>query len=270
MSRLRKHRKIDNQTKSDLPKTFKPMFKGLVLFFDAALLNRKISASAKLVYAGLYYSVPKAIRYKLIAAKDWVTFKKSKKELIKNLGIARSTFYKAIKELVNARLIVIDYDTYGRSFYKLTHEMELMTKDIKAVVTTEMLKRNYVRTSRRHIKTYSPNAKLVLGLLAQESRKDYKRVIKITAKAMSEDFDIPTSTIYYLIRQFQSNSTISLKRKEHAVLSLLLLDEYTLYQRNLNESTSGTHSKKETARIKEKIPYDEEAMRAIDELYRQI
>lgn len=263
MKRLNRHRKIDKQTASDLPKTFNPMFKGLVLFFDDALIKRNISSSAKLVYSGLYYSVPKKARYQSIASRDWVVFKKSKKELIQNLGIARSTFYKAINELIGANLIVVDYDKYNRSSYRLAHEMELMPGDIKAVITTEMLKRAFVRTNNRNQKTYSPYAKIVLGLLAQESRKDYKRVITTTAKEISEDFDIPSSTIYYLIRQFQANNTISLKRKEQAVLSLLLLDEYSLYQRKFNKSTSGTHPKKSTLTIKQKIP--EEAPQWMDD-----
>lgn len=254
MKRLNRHRKIDKQTASDLTKTFNPMFKGLVLFFDAALLKRPISASAKIVYSGMYYDVPKKARYASIAARDFVVFKKSKKELISKLGIARSTFYKAIDELIKANLIIVDYDKYNRSFYRLQHEMELMPHEIKAVITTEMLKRAFVRTNSRKQKTYSPYSKIVLGLLAQESRKDYKRVITATAKEISEAFNIPSSTIYYLIRQFQANNTISLKRKEQAVLSLLLLDEYSLYQRNFNQSTSGTHPKKSAITIKPKIP----------------
>lgn len=266
MKRMKRqnYRKIDKQTKSDLPNHFKPMFKGLVLFFDDALLKRTATASGALVYSGLYFSVPKKARYASILRRDWVIFKKSKNELIHNLGIARSTFYEAIKELVKLNLITVDYDKFGRSFYKLHHNMELENSEIRAMVTTEMLRRTFVNRNVKQAKTYSPYAKIVLGLLAQESRKDYKRVVEITAKDISENFNIPTSTVYYLIRQFASNNTISLRRKRDAMLSLLLLDEYSQYQRNINKEMSGTYSTNRTAHIKNKVPEEEPVPDFID------
>lgn len=252
VKRSNTHR-IDNQTKSQLSKNFKPMFKGLVLFFDDVIINKHISWSAKLVYAGLYFSVPKAARYGSIARKEFVTFKKSKNELIENLGIARSTFYEAIRELEQARLITTEHNKYSQSFYYLHHELELNQNEIKATVTSEMLKRAYVKTNSNN-KTYSPYVKIILGQFENLSRGSYTRVVQTSAKEISEDLNIPQSTVYYLIRQFMSNSTMSIRRKEAAVFTLLMLDEYVMHQHRINKETSGTHSKKQTPLVKNKEP----------------
>lgn len=250
-------KKIDPIIEQQLKAKWKPMFKGLVLWFDNYILQLNIIPMAKLVYAGLYFSVPKAARYAAAIKREPVIFKKPKLELIKELGISRAQFYRAINVLEDINLITSHTEEYGRTYYKLYHEMELNYDEIKGMVTTEMLQRTFVRTQKRTNKTFSPNSKIILGLLAQKSRESYKREIKSSVNELNVLFNIPVSTLYHLIKQFSSCGAMTKDSKERAIFTLLLLDEYIEHQRKLNELTSGTHPKKRQHDEKTKVPPDD-------------
>lgn len=241
---------INHTTKELLKTKMKPKYKGLVLKFDNFLLNQRISDSAKLVYAGLYFSVPEARRIEQASKQLPVKFIKAKKELFPELGISRSTFYRAIKELERVNLLKTKSAEHGRTYYELNHYLELTFTDIKAMVTTQILKHRYVRTTKKD-KTYSSKAKIVLGRLSQLSRSKYDRNITATASDLRTTLNLKKSTTYYLIKQFLSCNTMEQQSKEKTVFTLLLLDEYSIHQRKINAETNGQHRRKPPVKNKE-------------------
>lgn len=179
------------------------------------VVNIKKHQSSKLVYSGLYYSVDKKIRYSSIIRRDVILFMKSKNKLIEELGISKAQFYRAINELEEKNLITSYSDEYGITYYELKHHMELNYSDIKAIVTTQMLKEHFIIIEQK-TKTFSANSKIILGILSQESRQSYKREITTSINDLRSLLEIPKSTIYHLIKQFVSNTIMS-KEKKHIV-----------------------------------------------------
>lgn len=234
---------INHTTKELLKNKMKPKFKGLVLKFDNFLLNQKISDTAKLVYSGIYFSVPEARRIEAAIKQAPIKFLKSKSLLIKELGISRSSYYRAIRELQRINLLQTQDNDHGRTYYELYHYMELEVTEIKAMVTTQMLQQKYVKTSKKE-KTFSAKAKIVLGRLGQISRNNYSRDITATATDLRSSLNLKKSTTYYLLKQFISCQTIQQENKDKTIYTLLLMDEYSIYQRDLNIQTNGTHYKK--------------------------
>lgn len=258
---------LDKSTEKALKLKFKPTIEGLVLTFDKNLLESNLSANGRLVFAGLVADLSKdlivsdVIKYRQTNGfyGYYHKYTKSKRNLIEDLGISESSFYRAINELEEKKWITTGYNQHkngsNSTAYYLLHQTIDLNEKGRVLMTSEMLKRQYVRTKQKS-KTLSANSKIILALLAQESRKSFKREISTTASEISKDHNIPLSTIYYLITKFVNCSALT-RNKEQDKLVLVLLDEYIQHQIKVNELSSGTHPKKTESQIKEKIIPDE-------------
>ena len=167
-------KKLDNKTKAALSANFKPTFKGLVLFMSDYLIKSNLSYAAKLVYAGLFFTIDKQVRRYKMSLMLNLEFTADKSKLISNLGISRSLFYEAINELEKSDWLVTHKSKFGDTVYyelKETFGVEITnTSDIKAIITSEMLKRKFIKL-KKDVRSLTPMNKIILGLLAQQSRK---------------------------------------------------------------------------------------------------
>lgn len=261
-----KKQRRDKTTKQALKTKFKPTFKGLVLTLDSKLLKSDLSANARLVFAGIMADIPKAaivddiFKYRKLGYTEYYhKHTKSKVRLIEKLGISASSFYRGINELEEHKYLTTMYNTHqnganSTAFY-LLHKTIDFNEEGRVQITSEMLMRQYVRTKRQS-KTLSANSKIILALLAQESRKSYKREVKANVTEVSKKFNIPLSTVYYLLDRFVACSAIT-RNKDLDKLVLVILDEMITNERKRNEETSGTHAKKIDTKTKEKVIPDE-------------
>ena len=220
--------KASNQFKKELSHKFDYTYRGLVCALDTALIDANMQDSTKLVYAGLYAAIPKKERLNNITSGIEHKYYGRKSKVIKDLGIAESTYYMAINELEEKKWITTGYNQHkngsNSTAYYLLHQTIDLNEEGRVLMTSEMLKRQYVRTKQKS-KTLSANSKIILALLAQESRKSFKREISTTASEISKDHNIPLSTIYYLITKFVNCSALT-RNKEQDKLVFVLLAEY--------------------------------------------
>lgn len=270
-----KHRsvkKLDNKTKAALSANFKPTFKGLVLFMSDYLLKSKLSYAAKLVYAGLFFTIDKQVRRYKMSLMLNLEFTADKSKLISNLGISRSLFYEAINELEKSDWLVTHKSKFGDTVYyelKETFGVEITSKsDIKAIITTEMLKRKFIKL-KKDMRALTPMNKIILGLLAQQSRKKYDREILSSVTDLSRDLDVKISTLYYIIDRFSKCSALALNKQSYAIFSIFLLDEYIQHQVKQNNMKSGTYNTAKTI-ISKSLPVNEYDDPMLDNIFNSI
>lgn len=275
MSKRLKHRsvkKLDSKTKAALSANFKPTYKGLVLFISDYLLKSNLSYAAKLVYAGLFYTIPKDVRIYKMSLMQNLDFTADKSVLIKNLGISRSLFYEAINELEKADWLVTHKSKFGDTVYyelKETYGVAITkNSDIKGIITSEMLKRKFIKL-KNDMKSLTPMNKIILGLLAQQSFKDYDRKILTSVNDLSSDLDVKISTLYYIIDRFSKCSALAVNKQSYAIFSIYLLDEYIQHQMKQNNLKSGTYNTDKT-RISKTLPVDDFDYSTLDKIFNSI
>ncbi|CCV64326.1 hypothetical protein BN85407490 [Alteracholeplasma palmae J233] len=233
-------KKANTQTKQQLSHKFKPSYRGLVSILDSKLIEEDILDSSKLVYAGLYASIPRTQRLENISKEVNHKYYGRKKKLIDQLGIAESTYYTAINELEEKGYIktVVNPDKTGYVFYYLLKEIDMA--NAVSFVTSEMLQRKYIKTKRR-LKTLSPKAKITLGRLHNLATSDYNRNIEVDTESLIKELKLARSTTFYMITKLLSCGAMKRKEKQHGLYKLLLLDEYTQYQIIVNQSGDASY-----------------------------
>ncbi|VEU83140.1 hypothetical protein [Acholeplasma hippikon] len=226
---------LDKLTKLELNKVMSAR-KGVALKFDKYLLSLDASESSILLYSGLFFLVPRPIRKSFHKHNHPVKMKKSKEEVYKTLGISRTQFYRSINELEKLGLVTTVATKYGVSYYNLNYNLDATTESSsEAFITTDMLQNKYVTTKQNKQKTFSANARIVLGKLTRLSQQRANRTVETTAKDLSSSFGLSKSTMYYLLKQFTETGLIEANKVEACIYTLVLLDHYVSKQRQHNQ-----------------------------------
>lgn len=210
--------------------------KGVALKFDNHLLSLDLSETAKLLYAGLFFLIPQTVRKRSFKYKEMLKNTRAKTEIYSTLNISRAQFYRSINELESIKLITTHRNKNGVTFYELHHNLDNQQPGTyPSFITTDILQNKYVTTKQNKQKTYSANARIVLGRLSNLSKTKLNRTVEATAKGLSSILDIKKSTIYYLLKQFDLNGNLEANKENGSLYTLVLLDHYISEQRNHNE-----------------------------------
>lgn len=258
---------IDNFTKDQLNKVMHGR-KGLAIKFDSYLLSLELSDTAKLLYAGIFYLVPQKVRKSFHKHNQTVRCTKSKTEIHETLNISRAQFYRAINELEALNLITTHARANNVTYYELHHNLDATQPgQYDAFITTDILQNKYVTTKQNKQKTYSANARIVLGRLFKLSQAKAVRKIETTAKEISSSFSMKKSTVYYLLKQFAAHGNLESDKVESCVYSLVLMDHYMREERMRN-AIMIERKNKLVAELNREMTPDE--FNAIDSLYNMI